>query len=237
MSGQELPNVITKVSTADMLLSMARTWDHVWTDKPTRSSLDVLGAQWALETGWGKSMHCFNVGNVKAKPGGSRDWTYFACNEILTSNAAHHLQRLDPEHAKITQDNGKTATIWFYPKHSGCCFRAFKTLDEGAADYLALLYHRFSKAWPAVIAGDPESFSKILHDLHYYTASVALYTSAMKRVYTSVAGVKVNLAGLLAPTEDDRARTLELMKMSADDSAHFFSLENDAPKVDALDEV
>jgi len=243
MSGTELPNVITKVSTAQLLASLSHAWPHLFNGAlPKRASLDVLGAQWALETGWGRSMHCYNIGNVKGKVGGDRDYCFFACNEILTSASARHLAALDPEHAKITADNGKNATIWFYPKHSGCCFRAFKTLDEGAADYLSLLFHRFGGAWPSVLAGEPEAFALKLHDLHYYTASVGLYTSALKRCYTTVAGVRVDLQ--VAPPPFDPQKLKAMFNANAADHGEMFSLppeaeelENDAAKADAIKDV
>ena len=241
--GKQLPNVVTKVSTADILTSLAKAWLHLFAKAPKRASLDVLAAQWALETGWGKSMHCFNVGNVKGKVGGDRNWTFFACNEILSSASAHHFAQIDPEHAKITADNGKSATIWFYPPHSGCCFRAFETLDAGVADYLSLLYHRFSGAWPAALAGDPEAFAVKLHELRYYTASVALYTSVLKKTYVTVASVRVDLDALVAHDEPTKAALSGLMKLNEAEAAissvldDEHVLDNADEKIDALKEI
>jgi hypothetical protein len=241
--GKHLPNVITKTSTADVLVALAKAWKALFGTAPKRASLDVLTAQWALETGWGKSCHCYNLGNVKGKVGGDRNWTFFACNEILSSAAAHHMAQADPEHAKITQDNGKSATIWFYPPHSGCCFRAFDTIDAGAADYLATLNKRFSGAWPAVLAGDPEAFSLKLKELRYYTASVKLYTSVLKKTYATVASVKIDLDVLEEHDEPTRDELAALMKMSEAEAAissvldDEHVLDNDADKLDALKEI
>ncbi len=130
--------------------------------RPKRESLIVLLAQWALETGRGHSMHCFNIGNIKGRPGGTdgHDWVFFRCNEVL-----------------------KGKIVWFDPPDPGCCFRAYDNLELGARDYLALLRKRFSKAWPAVIIGDPAAFSHALKAQGYYTASEGLYTRSLVSIF------------------------------------------------------
>lgn len=124
-----------------------------------RMSLLVLLAQWALETGRGLHMHNYNLGNIKSNAT-SGDWCFFACNEII---------------------GGKV--VWFEPDHPSCCFRSYPTLEAGAEDYLTILRNRFSKAWPAVLAGDPYKFVSALKNQGYFTANVDTYRQSVVSLF------------------------------------------------------
>jgi hypothetical protein len=147
-----LDDTVTPVSPAEVLGALGRAWSKTFGQEADRKSLLVLLSQWALETGRGKSMHCYNLGNVKST-GQSGDWCFFRCNEIL---------------------NGKVE--WFDPDHPQTRFRAFATLDDGALDYLTTLHQRFEKSWPSVLAGDPAAFVHALRLQNYFTANEATYT-------------------------------------------------------------
>jgi len=116
----------------------------------SRASLLVLLAQIDEETGW-RSCHCFNLGNIKHVPGDGHNFCAFPHNEII---------------------NG--VEVW--PDPLSDPFRAYASMAEGAADYLAILKRTFHLAWPAVIAGDPAQFCHLLRTQHYYTADEGLYT-------------------------------------------------------------
>jgi flagellum-specific peptidoglycan hydrolase FlgJ len=75
------------------------------------AALSVLWAQWALETGRGKSCYCNNLGNIKAVTGDGRDWCVLQTFEFING---HRVDMADK-------------------------FRAFGTLAEGAYDYLQFL--------------------------------------------------------------------------------------------------
>ena len=183
----------TPASVEEVGAALGRVWTERFGEPPSKASLCVLLAQWALETGRGKAMWNFNLGNQKGKPDGSdgRCWTFFACNELLPAKTANAMlaragQRRDGmpgRNVAITRVQGDTATVWFYPDHPACCFRAYRTIDEGAADYLGLLHKRFSKAWPAVIAGDPSQFSHLLKASRYYTADEQQYTRSVVSLF------------------------------------------------------
>ncbi len=154
-----LPDQLTPVSPTQVLESLGRAWQLLFSTRPHRTSLLVLLAQWALETGRGHSMHCYNLGNVKSDQQHG-DWCFFRCNEIL---------------------NGKV--VWLSPDEPGCCFRAFATLDAGSLDYLKTLHKRFQHAWPAVEAGDPAAFSHLLRANRYYTADERQYTKTLVALF------------------------------------------------------
>lgn len=154
-----LEDQLTPVAPAQVCEALHNGWRNQFDTTPHRTSLLVLLAQWALETGRGRSMHCFNLGNVKSNQQ-SGDWCFFRCNEIL-----------------------KGKVVWFEPDDLACCFRAFKTVEDGALDYLQTLHRRFQRAWPAVLAGDPAAFSHLLKLQRYYTASEAQYTKTLVSLF------------------------------------------------------
>jgi hypothetical protein len=154
-----LQDQLTPVTPPQLFGALSRAWQKAFNETPHRTSLLVLLAQWALETGRGHSMHCYNLGNVKSAQK-SGDWCFFRCNEII---------------------NGKE--VWFEPDHPACCFRAFASLDDGALDYLNTLHDRFKPAWPAVVAGDPQSFVHLLKINRYFTADEAQYTRSVVSLF------------------------------------------------------
>jgi hypothetical protein len=161
----ELPDLFTPCSYVDLIKSFAYAWEKVFNTAPKKEAICVLMCQWALETGRGKSCHCWNHGNYKHVSNDGCDWTYFRCNEII---------------------NGKE--VWFDPVNEAdkpsCCFKAFKTLGAGSINYIASLYKRFGFAWDAVSAGDPKLFGHRLKVQHYYTADEDQYTHTLVQLFT-----------------------------------------------------
>lgn len=156
----EIPDKLTEVTPAEFYAAL-RELTHGTTEPLGRTSLLVLAAQFAFETGGGKACHCFNLGNVKCPPSDTvHDYTLFRCSEII---------------------GGKE--IFFDPPNPACRFRAFQTLEQGAADYYAEMRHQFASAWSAVVAGDPDAFAAKLKAAHYYTADEAVYAAGLRRWY------------------------------------------------------
>ena len=155
---QQRPDQLTPVAVSDLYDALGAAWRARFGEEAPRRSLLVLLAQWAEETGRGRAMHCFNLGNIKGRPDGSdgRDWTFFRCNEVIDGRVR-----------------------WFDPPDPACCFRAYGTLEAGAADYLDELARRFASAWPAVLAGDPADFAHRLKAARYYTADEHAYAAAL----------------------------------------------------------
>lgn len=188
-----IPAQKTPATPEDIYEALQAVWVERLGSEPKRESLLVLLAQWAFETGRGKSMWNWNMGNQKGRPDGSdgRSWTFFACNEILSASSADRLvasakARLDGKgpDAAITKSlaNG-LKEVWFYPNNPVCCFRAYDTLKAGAYDYFDLLRKRFASAWPAVEAGDPAQFSRLLKQAKYYTADEGHYTRGLTSIF------------------------------------------------------
>lgn len=185
----------TPVTKQDLILGLWQAWYQIFNEEPKHEAVCVLGGQWALETGWGKSMWDFNLGNVKSVEGDGHDYQFFGCGEELPLSVAQHAVHDSPLVKVVrTYANGNTpmASVWIDPKHPWCRFRAFNSLLEGAVDYVKLLNKRFQMAWPAVIAGDPALFSHYLHQQHYYTADETQYTNSIKSTFHTMMGVDVN---------------------------------------------
>lgn len=153
---QCLEDELTPVTVPEVYAALERAWVSKNNEIPSRASLLVLLAQWAEETGRGKSIHRFNIANIKWTSGCGFDYTMFRCSEVIDG-----VER------------------FFDPPHPATWFRAYPDLDTGAADYLDELERRFVHAWPAVLAGDPRQFAKLLKEAGYYTADETLYENAV----------------------------------------------------------
>jgi hypothetical protein len=228
----ELQDTLTPITPADLLRALWRSWIALHQQSPHPNSLLVLIAHWALETGWGKSCHCYNLGNVKSSPSDSRDYCYFECGEEIPQAKADAERKAHPDLIRIkrayTGSHGvQMASIVVLPKHPWSRFRAFARLDDGARDYLVLLRSRFDRAWPAVLDGDPGRFVDALKSQGYFTANIEPYRSSVVSIYN---GLTKSLAGAMAQLPDVghldleidnemRARTLDLVAMTLNDTA------------------
>lgn len=183
MPPRELPDVLTRATPAEVGRALVRAWRAIEGREPDTKSIVVLLAQGALETGRWRSMHCWNLGNVKSVAGDGRSWTFFRCNEIL---------------------NGKE--VWFDPPHPACRFRAFETLDEGAVDYLALLRRRYVSAWPAVLVGDPVAFVRAIKRAGYFTAAEEPYVRSVASLFAEFSTIDLSAPQEPTITDEDRAR-------------------------------
>jgi hypothetical protein len=148
------PATRTPAAPRDVLAAIRRAWPE-----GSRESCLVLLAQWGIETGDGASCWNHNLGNVKRVKG--QAWT-------MLGNVWEIL-------------GGKK--VVFQPPHPQTHFCAFDSLDEGAAFFVEKLRTRFAKAWPAVLSGDPATFSRTLKSLRYYTADEKAYTAAIVARY------------------------------------------------------
>jgi hypothetical protein len=154
-----LEDRLTPITPSEIAVALATAWRGAFGGEPARASLLVLLAQWALETGRGKAMHCYNLGNIKSN-GITGDWCFFRCNEIIQGRL-----------------------VWFEPDHPSCRFRAFGSLDEGAIDYLQTVHARFHRSWTGVLTGDPVAYAHLLKVQHYYTADEGLYAGTLRALF------------------------------------------------------
>lgn len=158
-----LPPQTNSLPELDIVKSLKSAWVTVLKTEPSINSLAVLFAQITLECGVNlKYCKNYNCGNIKSIPNDSRCWTSFRCSEVF---------------------NGKEQ--FFDPPNPICNFRAFKAPDEGFIDYIQFLAQRknYAKAWQEVINGNPEAYAIELHNAHYYTAEVLIYTKGVVSIF------------------------------------------------------
>jgi len=216
---ERLPDKKTPVSKEALITALWQAWLNLFEEPPKKESLWVLLAQTSLETGWMKSCHCYNLGNVKSREGDGYDYTYFACNEILKKAQAEAYQAKSPTTAKITayRKDG-TCILWFYPDHPGCRFRAFDSLLEGATDHVGIVHKRFSKAWPAVLSGDPIQYSHLLKVQGYYTADESSYTATLASIFRTWSSVSFEYDSLPVVSENQSERIKNLVALTLQQS-------------------
>ena len=184
-----LPNTLTPVTPAAFYKALFAAWVKANGSNPApiKNAVLTVMAQSALETGWWKYCHNFNFGNAKSVEGDNFDYTFFSCNEDLPIQLALKLEAASTPEApcKITQSypQENLDTIWFYPDHPGCRFRAFANITTGMEAYLAMLMKRFAKAWPAAEKGDPRGFVQALKAEGYFTAPLGPYETSVVEIF------------------------------------------------------
>ncbi len=115
MAQTVLPNQLTVATPEQAAVALADAYARGIGSRPSKKILSLLMGQAAGETGNFKSMHNFNFGNVKASSSYPLV-TYFRCSEIV---------------------NGQE--VFYDPPAAECRFRAFRTLEDGAAAYIETL--------------------------------------------------------------------------------------------------
>ena len=161
--------------------ALTQAWLARFGREPSPRSINLLLAHIALETGMSECRN-WNLGNVKATVGGDADWCVFRTWEVENG-------------IKVPQD---------------AAFRSFPNIGAGADFYLGFLFHRFAKAWPSVIAGEPGMFAVCLKSQGYYTAPLEDYASGMRGLFAKywthlaqsllcAAGYAVAIDGILGP--------------------------------------
>lgn len=143
----------TPVSQGELRDAIGRAHTKVTGRAPSAATLDVLTAQASLETASGARMYNFNFGGIKGQ-GPTGETARCRTHEVL---------------------NGKEVEI-----RDG--FRAYRTLDEGATDYVRLMRDRFPGAMAQAERGDVAGFAHALKQSHYYTADEGAYATGLKNL-------------------------------------------------------
>lgn len=210
---------LTPITPLQFLQGLAQSWVNLFPVPPKKEQLLILMAQSALETGRWRYIHSYNFGNVKSVDGDGRDYCYFACWEIFPGSVAAAYAASSKPEAPVriteTHSNG-AATVWFYPEHPACRFRAFcvmnedKTINEwaslvlGMSDYLGMLRKRFFKAWPSVLSGDPVTFAKALKEQGYFTAPLEGYIDSMSSLFKEFSHLNIDVNDLPLIPDDKK---------------------------------
>jgi flagellum-specific peptidoglycan hydrolase FlgJ len=206
----ELQSVLTPISANEFGYAVLRAIRNLNQDQ-----LALLIAHWAGETGWGKSMHCWNPGNAKGvSPEGN--WCFFGCDENIKLSTAQRLKADATNGHLVTIRKNWTdkkgvewANVWFDAPHPWSKFQAFHTLDEGVTAYLNMLKTKFNKAWDVLMgSADPETYARALKEQGYYTAGVDAYVKLLNGV---IASVRVKAADALSMVEKIKEESVPLV--------------------------
>jgi len=133
-------------------------------------SARLLVAHSALSTGWGKSVDNYRLAGVKA------DTTWRASKPYVVAQSCECVEGYynDPSSKYLcAAGTGQKCASMYW--------RAYDTLDEAAADLIAILRGtRYQKAYAYLVAGDPEYFAQVGRD-GWYTASTTTTSASMKK--------------------------------------------------------
>ena len=141
------------------------------TFSPRLDQLALAMAKNALETGRWKKMYNFNFGNIKAGESYVGMYTSFPCNEIIKGKVRWFMPA-----GESTKDGELIGERWGVPPgHPQTRFRAYANAWDGSQQYIDVLKTRFTKAWDALLTGDPAKFVSTLKSLNYFTANEDSY--------------------------------------------------------------
>ena len=144
---------------------LAQGYQAVTGSPPSSATLELLWAQWALETSRGQAMYGNNFAGIKA---GARGSASLAAGERPQTRGSALLS--------TTEGHGASA------RRVRDRFRTYATPEEGARDYVGLLVRRYPEAFAALRQGDLERFAAGLQRGRYFTANPESYRNALGRL-------------------------------------------------------
>ena len=168
-STREVEPQRTAVTQSDIRGALARAHVAVTGRAASGATLDVLTAQASLETASGSRMYNYNFGGIKGASA-SGETAKLRTHEVL---------------------NGKDVEI-----KDG--FRAYRTIDEGATDYVRLMSNRFPAAMQQAEKGNTDGFAHALKKSGYYTADESAYASGLRSLMGSSSTATTSSSGSLA---------------------------------------
>jgi len=183
----------TAASMSEIRAALGRALQASTGKTPSPRTLDVLSAQVSLETAHGAQMFNFNFGGIKGvSPQGQTANTM--TREVLDGRSVHVSQG----------------------------FRAYRSLDEGARDYVSVLQARFPGAMAQAMAGNVGGFAHALKQAHYYTAPEPEYAAGLQ-AQVPAAGAVGSVASALPlqlppggfSTSAELSRVMDAMSQSA----------------------
>jgi hypothetical protein len=177
-----VPPVRTRYSFEDLAYSLEVGLAGVLGKQPSRETLAVALAKCRLETGNGQFAWNHNLGNVKCPATAGGNYTCIELNEVIKGK----VEWFAPQ-GKIAHKNGivigEASTV--PPGHPQTRMQALAGPTDAGFFYIDFVAGktRYAKAWQALLAGNPEAYSRELAAAGYYTAPVEQYTKAVMALY------------------------------------------------------
>jgi hypothetical protein len=157
--------VRTPITTDQASALIAGAYEQVTGEKPSTDCVAVLTAQWAHETGRGASMFNYNFAGIKGTGPSGLSVTQRTREGFGASEVT-------------IRDN----------------FRAYRTAEEGALDYVQLLAKRFPASFEAAKQGDPAGCVRALKQERYFTGDEVAYTRSVTRIAREIAPDSLNFS-------------------------------------------
>jgi len=155
----EIADQLTPMSADEVAIAVSSAFKRLTGKRPSRKILGLLLAQWALESGNGRSIHNFNLTNIK-RNSGDPYYQSFPCSEVIDGVEQH-----------------------FTPPNKACEFAAYLNATDGAEAYIRVLKRR-PNWWNGLMTGDVEQFNIGLSTApKFYTADPARYLNLLKDRY------------------------------------------------------
>jgi hypothetical protein len=171
-----VPVVRTKLSAGQAQEALRAAWQNVTGETPSDKTLALITAQWAHETGSGASMFNYNFAGIKgAGPSGL--------------SVAQHTREGYGESERRIVDN----------------FRAYRSAEEGATDYVQLLSKRFPDAVEGARQGDPTAFVRGLKSRGYFTGHEGQYLTSVASIASRYLGEPLEVPSAQPPALDYRS--------------------------------
>lgn len=174
-AGNLVPVVRTQLSAGQAQEALRAAWENVTGEAPSDKTLALITAQWAHETGSGASMYNYNFAGIKGTgPSG-------------LSVSQHTKEGWGDTERRIV-DN----------------FRAYRSAQEGATDYVQLLAKRFPDAVEGAKQGDPAAFVRGLKSRGYFTGNEGAYLNSVSSIAGRYLGQPLEVQGGPPPSLDYR---------------------------------
>lgn len=160
-----VPRINTKISTKEAIEALVYGWNKTVNTCPDKSSIGILVAQWAFETGWGKFCWNYNLGNHRTYDG-------YLGKAIELASADEYI-------------NGKRVIVGGY-------FQAFDSKEEGGEAHVRLLSQnpRYKEGWKILNENpDPVLFVKAIKKAGYFTGDESVYARGVASITQSVIGL------------------------------------------------
>ncbi len=172
-AASQVAAVKTQLSAGQAQEALRTAWERVTGEAPSDKTLALITAQWAHETANGGSMYNYNFAGIKGTgPSGL--------------SVAQRTREGYGENERRIVDN----------------FRAYRSAEEGATDYVQLLSRRFPDAVEGARQGDPAAFVRGLKSRGYFTGHEGSYLNSVSSIASRYLGEKLDVSGPVPPRLD-----------------------------------
>lgn len=186
----EVPTQIT-TPTSDQVIQMLQTSWNVLTDVGAR----VLAAKFLLETNGGRNCFDWNLGNVKATLNQSHMYLRDNLECVASTSVERIIANSNGNAAALTQEqqqstrwqgrcSGGNVGVLFQPPSPECRFRAFDSLSDGGAQWVALqqrIAANHTTYVDALNSGNCAVVAHLLRVANYYNAAESSYAAGLQR--------------------------------------------------------